>query len=197
MATSRKKYKLAEQVPLGKRGRTTPDGLKLASAKDFSNKTEKYGGATMDLATQRVYNGGVDEGHVVGAEPSEITGKRVTTHLYGEGMAHPALSMGQLNTEYKRLKRHVTAPGGAMGSWVNGGRVHMDASRVFADQDAAGRAVIARDEDASFDLKNLSDVTNAEHRQRLGVPGEQAKTNKAELEVPSQAYPGTSTFEDK
>ena len=181
------------------------NNIPLEEAKKFVTSTNDVGkgwsGATMDLKSGKTLEVGVDSGHVVGAEPSSITKDRVATHLYGAGSATPNLSLLQFAQEASRIKKHATSRGATIGTWYDSQEhdkgIQLDAGRVFKSKNAAGRAAIARDETATFDLKKGESIYNHEHRARLGIPGELKQQNKTELRVPQQIVPGSAEFEGR
>jgi hypothetical protein len=163
-------------------------------AKKFIAATTQNGGATMDLATGKLYGeNGAEEAEAVGAEPSTITNRPVATHIYeGQG----TLSGYQFAHEYQRLKAH-TAPGASMGSWANKGNLEIDASRVFSDPMEASKVVVDRDQDASFDFRKFDDTPYEEHAKRIGSTKPQNKKEKVEVRIPSEAVPGDDKFRNE
>lgn len=165
-------------------------------AAKFISSTEDNGGATMDLTTNKLYGeNGPEEAESVGAERSIKTGKPVATHIYPN---QTTLSGEQFANEYLRLKGHV-APGASMGSWQNPdtGNVEVDASRVYSDPLKASEAVVARNQNASFDFRNFSDVTYKEHAKRIGSKKRQRKQDKNEVTITPDVSPSSREFLDK
>lgn len=163
-------------------------------AQKFIKATTENGGATMDLATSKLYGeNGPEEAESVGAEPSVLTKRPIATHIYEN---QTTLSGEQFAHEYLRLRTHG-APGTAMGSWANGGRLEIDASRVFSDPKEASKAVVGRDQDASFDFRTFDDVPYSEHAKRIGSSKKQDKKQKNEVRIPSDAAPGDAKFRNE
>lgn len=168
---------------------------------DRTNDTGKgYSGATLQLTTGTVLKEGVP-GHVVGAEPMD--GKpesRIATHLYGSGSGSPKLSILQFANEAERIKGLTSHPDSSIGTWFSSDPkqvakgIQLDASRVFDDKDAAGRTAIDREEHETWDNEEGDTITNAAHRERLGIPGKIDPKNKIEFKVPEDVAPGSEKF---
>jgi len=161
-------------------------------ANKFIESTGENGGATMDLDTGKLYGPG-DKGEAVGAEPSVRTKEPITTHVY---VGQPNLSGEQFADEYLRLKQHAI-PGASIGSWAANRGLELDASRVFTDPVEASKAVVSRDQDASFDFNKMDETSYKEHAERIGSTKPQSKKDKKELLITSPDQVGTSEFRDK
>lgn len=178
--------------------------IPLEEAVNFVDRTNDIGkgwsGATLGLTTGKVLKEGVP-GHVVGAEPME--GKpdsRIATHLYGAGSNSPKLSIAQFANEAERIKGLTSHPDSSIGTWFStdsseaGKGIQLDASRVFADKNEAGRAAISRQESTTWDNKLGRTISNRAHRRRLKVKGTMKRQDKIEFKVPEDAAPGSKKF---
>jgi hypothetical protein len=180
--------------------------IPLEEATNFVDRTNDIGkgwsGATLGLTTGKVLKEGIP-GHVVGAEPMNGKPKsRIATHLYGSGTGSPKLSILQFANEAERIKGLTSHPDSSIGSWFSGGAladkgIQLDASRVFADRDEAGRAAIAREEDETWDNEAMQGISNATHRENLKMPGTVNSKKKIEFRVPEDAAPGSKKFKGK
>lgn len=144
-------------------------------AQDFIDSTNNYGGATINLKTGRVAQPG-DKVHLVGKEPSRLSGHAVPTEFESVGESHPKLSAKQFASHFVRLSGHAADDKASMGSWVdtssNKSRkkgVQIDLSTGHKYKRSAEKKMIARNEDAIFSMTNMRTTRNEAARKRHGI----------------------------
>jgi hypothetical protein len=144
-------------------------------AQDFIDSTRQHGGATMNLTTGKVAQYG-DKVHLVGKEPSKLSGHPVRTEFESVGDSHPSLSAKQFASHFVRLKEHAADDKASMGSWVDNKSkksrakgVQIDLSTGHKYKRSAEKKMIARNEDAIFSMTNMRNTYNEAARKRHGI----------------------------
>jgi hypothetical protein len=144
-------------------------------AQDFIDSTNNYGGATINIKSGRVAQPG-DRVHLVGKEPSRLSGHPVPTEFESAGEAHPKLSAKQFASHFVRLSGHATDDKASMGSWVDNSNkkarskgVQIDLSTGHKYKKVAEKKMIDRNEDAIFSMKNMRTTRNEAARKRHGI----------------------------
>jgi hypothetical protein len=144
-------------------------------AQNFIDSTNNYGGATINLKSGQVANPG-DRLHLVGKEPSKLSGHPVDTEFESVGKSHPKLSAKQFASHFVRLSAHAADDKASMGSWVdnksNKSRkkgVQIDLSTGHRYKRTAEKKMISRNEDAIFSMHNMRATRNEAARKRHGI----------------------------
>lgn len=126
-------------------------------AQAFLDSTHENGGASMFLKDMSMVNYG-DKTHIVGKEPSKITGKAVPTEFEDKGSNNPKLSAVQFATHFNRLKEHAKNNKALMGSWIDRRSpkatkkgVQIDLAGGYKNRTTAEKKMIDRNEDAIVD----------------------------------------------
>lgn len=146
------------------------------SAQDFINSTREHGGASIFLHNARLPEVGSENMYVIGREPSRKTKKTVDTVYENRGTSNKNLSVKQFASNYLRLKGEATNPSGTvkpqamMGSWINSKEpekgIQMDLSVGLKNRQQAEKKMIARNEDAIFDVKKGDDIYHEDVRKK-------------------------------
>jgi hypothetical protein len=144
-------------------------------AQDFIDSTNNYGGATINLKSGRVAQPG-DRVHLVGKEPSKLSGHPVQTEFESAGEAHPKLNAKQFASHFVRLSQHAADDKASMGSWVDNSTkagkqkgVQVDLSTGHKYKKVAEKKMITRNEDAIFSMHNMRATRNEAARKRHGI----------------------------
>ena len=144
-------------------------------AQDFIDSTNNFGGATINLKSGRVANPG-DKVHLVGKEPSKLSGHPVQTEFENVGEAHPKLNAKQFASHFARLSQHAADDKASMGSWVDNSSkkskqkgVQIDLSTGHRYKKVAEKKMINRNEDAIFSMHNMRATRNEAARKRHGI----------------------------
>lgn len=153
----------------------------LQAAGRFVAATREFGGATMNPRTGHVFGAGEDV-HLVGGHPDPQTGQKIPTRYYDQGVGNPHLSVAQTHAERIRtLILTGSQKDSALGSWVDSKNprkgVQVDNSTIFRDRRGAEDATLARNEDAMFYMKDLSEPRNEEIRAARGLGPRPSKTD--------------------
>ena len=146
------------------------------AAQDFIDSTREHGGASIFLKDARLPAVGSENMYVVGKEPSQKTKKTVDTQYENRGTENRNLSAKQFASHFLRLKEEATRPSGTvkpqamMGSWINSKEpkkgIQMDLSVGLKKRSQAEKKMIDRNEDAIFDVKNVSDIYHEDVRHK-------------------------------
>jgi hypothetical protein len=144
-------------------------------AQDFIDSTNNFGGATMNIKSGKVAQPG-DNVHLVGKEPSKLSGHPVPTEFESTGEAHPKISAKQFASHFVRLSEHAADDKASMGSWVDGKSkksrakgVQIDLSTGHKYKRTAEKKMIARNEDAIFSMRSMRNTYNEAARKRHGI----------------------------
>lgn len=145
----------------------------LTAAGRFVAATHEFGGATMNPRTGHVLEAGEDV-HLVGGHADPQTGLKIPTRYYDQGVGNPHLSVAQAHAE--RIRTLILTQGqkdSGLGSWIDSQNptkgVQVDNSTIFHDRRQAETATLARNEDAMFSMKDLSEPRNEEIRAARGL----------------------------
>ena len=144
-------------------------------AQDFLDATNKFGGASINLHSGRVLQPG-DNAYLVGKEPSRLSGHAVPTEFESAGSDHPTLNPKQFASHFMRLKSHATDSKAVMGSWVDTKNkktkakgVQIDLSTGHKYKKTAEKKMIARNEDAVWNMGKMRNIRNEAARKRHGI----------------------------
>ena len=147
----------------------------LLSAIQFDQYTQQYGGATMDVKTNKVLEPGETDVVLVGGE-KDTAGKRIPTTYYGKtrkgsGPKETRLSPAQILSEKARVMRATRGREGAMvGSYISEDEPHkgvqIDASAGVTDRSQVIPTLRARNEESAWDNKNQTLIMNPYYKPR-------------------------------
>lgn len=144
----------------------------LKGAEDFLHATNNYGGASINLTSGKVIQPG-EKVYLVGKEPSKLSGHPVPTEFESAGTSSPKLNLKQFASHFLRLKEHATDSKAVMGSWVDSSAkekgVQIDLSTGHKYKKTAERKMIARNEDAVWNMHNMRNIRNEAARKRHGI----------------------------
>jgi hypothetical protein len=147
----------------------------LINAIQFNAHTQSFGGASMDVKSGEILNVGEADTVLIGGE-KDTSNKRIPTTYYGksrkDGAAKPAdINPAQVMQERRRVKSLTgNRPGVVLGSYVSESEPHkgvqMDASAGISDRSKVIPTLVARNEEAGFDLKSGENVPNPYYQPR-------------------------------
>lgn len=141
-------------------------------AQDFIDSTRDYGGASINLQSGKLAQPG-DKLYLVGKEPSKQSGYPVPTEFESQNSPHPTLSAKQFASHFLRLKGHASDSKAMMGSWVDSKNkekgVQIDLSTGHKYKKSAEKKMIARNEDAVWNMKSMRNIRNEAARKRHGI----------------------------
>jgi hypothetical protein len=144
-------------------------------AQEFIDSTNNYGGATINLKSGKVAQPG-DRVHLVGKEPSSLSGYPVQTEFESVGETHPKLNAKQFASHFVRLSGHAADAKASMGSWVDNSSkkakqkgIQIDLSTGHKYKKVAEKKMITRNEDAIFSMHNMRATRNEAARKRHGI----------------------------
>ena len=145
-------------------------------AQRFVDSTRENGGASIFLKDARMPDVGSEKMYVVGSEPSQKTKETVPTRYENQGTGNANISPKQFASHFLRLKSEATRASGQikpqamMGSWVDSQNpkkgVQMDLSVGLKNKQQAEKKMVTRNEDAIFDVKNISDIRHEDVRHK-------------------------------
>lgn len=174
------------RVPIGRAKQAISNNT--AAAQRFVDATHEYDGATMNVHTGHLYEYG-ENVHMVGGHTGQ-TGSKIPTHYYDRGSDSPHLTAAQAHQERLRVLASTgfgRGRGGrdvGVGSWIDretpeGTRkgVQMDATSIFHDRRQAEGATLHRNEDAMFNMSDLSETRNEDIRAARGLGPRPPKTD--------------------
>lgn len=146
------------------------------AAQDFIDSTRDNGGASIFLKDTRLPAVGSENMFIVGREPSQKTKQPVDTQYENRGTNNRNLSAKQFASHFLRLREEATRPSGKikpqamMGSWINSKEpekgIQMDLSVGLKKRSQAEQKMVDRNEDAIFDVKNISDIYHEDVRHK-------------------------------
>ena len=140
----------------------------IVSAVLFADATKRFGGASMNVVSGDVYQGGKDAVYMVGQHPDK-RGKNIPTKYYGKGASNPSIGLKDVLTQRRRVRRLTGGDRSAvLGSWVDETApkdgVQIDASTVFHTGTEAVQAMEKRGETALWDNASMTSVYNKNKR---------------------------------
>lgn len=141
----------------------------VLSAVQFAADTRDFGGATMNVHTNKVAQPG-DPLVFVGGEPNN-RGERIPTHYVDSGSDNPQLTPKNVIDQKGRVAGQSRGnPVMSLGSWVDSKNksagVQVDASGGYRNRRQAEDLVLSRHEDAAWDMKNMRNIRNEGIRKR-------------------------------
>lgn len=124
---------------------------------------------------------------MVGGMPDKRTGKAFPTQMVDYGSPSPRANAGDIIDARKKMVAASSSPDAVLGTWTSVGgrgenRVDIDMSTKFSDSSAADTAVIDRNEDAHFSMKDFSEKTNQQIRDERGL-GPRPEKEKGQEEI--------------
>ena len=157
---------------------STPQiGDLLSAAQHVARLTNESGGASVDLRTLKPYEPGQDV-QMVGGSKDARTGEQFPTRMVGLGAQNPKMTVSDvLHIRNQMLPAAADNPHAVLGTWKvtdpeapHRNRIDVDYSTaVHGDRRTAELLSVKRNEDAMFDMKDMSTTNNEEIRQKYGL----------------------------